>query len=76
LPDSVNSENRCLLLVDSPSPRRIRVTDGDNITEKKGHGPGVAFADYDGDGFTDIYVANDGMQQHLLHITMTALSAK
>ena len=35
------------------------MTDGDNITEKKGHGPGVAFADYDGDGFTDIYVAND-----------------
>ena len=52
------------------------MTDGDNITEKKGHGPGVAFADYDGDGFTDIYVANDGMQQHLLHITMMALSAK
>src|SRR5262249_4553295 len=30
-------------------------------------GLGVAFADYDGDGFTDIYVANDGMQQYLFH---------
>ena len=37
------------------------------IAMKKGHGLGVAFADYDGDGFTDIYVANDGMQQYLFH---------
>src|SRR2546430_4205014 len=28
---------------------------------------GVAFADYDDDGFTDIFVANDGMQQFLFH---------
>jgi hypothetical protein len=37
------------------------------ISAKKGRGLGVAFADYDGDGFTDIYVANDGMQQYLFH---------
>ncbi|MBZ5655064.1 MAG: CRTAC1 family protein [Acidobacteriia bacterium] len=37
------------------------------IAAKKGRGLGVAFADYDGDGFTDIYVSNDGMQQHLWH---------
>jgi enediyne biosynthesis protein E4 len=37
------------------------------IASKKGHGLGVAFADYDGDGFTDIFVANDGMQQYLWH---------
>ncbi len=37
------------------------------IAEKKGRALGVAFADYDGDGFTDIYVANDGMQQYLFH---------
>ena len=37
------------------------------IAAKKGRGLGVAFADYDGDGFTDIYVANDGMQQYLFH---------
>jgi hypothetical protein len=37
------------------------------IAAKKGHGLGVAFADYDGDGFTDIFVANDGMQQYLFH---------
>lgn len=37
------------------------------LSVKKGHGLGVAFADYDGDGFTDIFVANDGMQQYLFH---------
>ncbi len=37
------------------------------ITLKKGRALGVAFADYDGDGFTDIFVANDGMQQYLFH---------
>src|SRR6266567_3584120 len=37
------------------------------IAGKKGRALGVAFADYDGDGFTDIYVANDGMQQYLFH---------
>ncbi len=37
------------------------------ITAKKGRALGVAFADYDGDGFTDIFVANDGMQQYLYH---------
>ena len=27
----------------------------------------MAFADYDDDGFTDVFVANDGMQQFLFH---------
>ncbi len=43
------------------------VSEHSGIAAKKGHGLGVAFADYDGDGFTDIYVANDGMQQYLFH---------
>ena len=37
------------------------------IAAKKGRALGVGFADYDGDGFTDIFVANDGMQQYLYH---------
>jgi hypothetical protein len=32
-----------------------------------GKGLGVAFADYDGDGFTDVYVANDSVQSFLFH---------
>lgn len=43
------------------------VSQRSGVAAKKGHGLGVAFADYDGDGFTDIYVANDGMQQYLFH---------
>ena len=37
------------------------------IAAKKGHGLGVAFADYDDDGFTDIFVANDVTEQFLFH---------
>jgi len=37
------------------------------IAAKKGRGLGVAFADYDGDGFTDIFVANDAIAQFLFH---------
>jgi hypothetical protein len=43
------------------------VSQNSGIAAKKGRGLGVAFADYDGDGFTDIFVANDGMQQFLFH---------
>jgi len=43
------------------------VSERSGIAAKKGRGLGVAFADYDGDGFTDIFVANDGMQQFLFH---------
>jgi len=37
------------------------------VDKLKGKGLGVAFADYDNDGWTDIYVANDSMQCYLLH---------
>jgi hypothetical protein len=37
------------------------------IAAKKGHGLGVAFADYDGDGYADIFVANDVTNQFLFH---------
>lgn len=43
------------------------VSQRSGIAAKKGRGLGVAFADYDGDGLTDIFVANDGMQQFLFH---------
>ncbi|HVW85802.1 MAG TPA: CRTAC1 family protein [Bryobacteraceae bacterium] len=37
------------------------------IDAKKGKALGVAFADYDDDGFSDVFVANDGMEQFLFH---------
>ena len=43
------------------------VSQRSGIVAKKGRALGVAFADYDDDGFTDIFVANDGMQQYLFH---------
>ena len=43
------------------------VSAGSGIGRVKGRSLGVAFNDYDGDGYTDIFVANDGMQQFLFH---------
>jgi len=37
------------------------------VAEPKGKGLGVAFADYDRDGFVDVYVANDSVQSFLYH---------
>jgi hypothetical protein len=43
------------------------VSQRSGIAAKKGRALGLGFADYDGDGFTDIFVSNDGMQQYLYH---------
>ncbi|MGI8992640.1 MAG: CRTAC1 family protein, partial [Bryobacteraceae bacterium] len=43
--------------------RDVSVASG--IASIKGKSLGVAFNDYDGDGFADIFVANDGMEQFL-----------
>ena len=45
--------------------RDVSVESG--IAAVKGKSLGVAFNDYDGDGFADIFVANDGMEQFLFH---------
>ncbi len=37
------------------------------IASKKGRSLGVAFNDYDADGYPDILVANDGMEEFLFH---------
>lgn len=37
------------------------------IAGSPGKGLGLAFADFDGDGFTDIFVANDAVRQTLFH---------
>ena len=37
------------------------------IAAVPGKGLGVSFADYDADGFTDVYVANDSVQSFLFH---------
>jgi hypothetical protein len=43
------------------------VSQRSHISKYAGKGMGVAFADYDGDGFTDIFVSNDTFPNFLLH---------
>ncbi len=38
-----------------------------HIAQFVGKGMGTSFADYDGDGYTDIFVSNDTFQNYLLH---------
>jgi hypothetical protein len=43
------------------------VSERSRLASKKGRSLGVAFADYDDDGYPDFFVANDGMEQFLFH---------
>src|SRR5579863_2354754 len=43
------------------------VSQQSHISQYVGKGMGVAFADYDNDGFTDIFVSNDTFPNFLLH---------
>jgi enediyne biosynthesis protein E4 len=43
------------------------VSDQSRIAKYVGKGMGVAFADYDSDGYTDIFVSNDTFENYLLH---------
>ncbi len=43
------------------------VSAASHVGQYVGKGMGVAFADYDNDGFTDVYVSNDTFENYLLH---------
>jgi hypothetical protein len=43
------------------------VTESSHLSQYVGKGMGVAFADYDCDGFMDVFVSNDTFQNYLLH---------
>ena len=43
------------------------VSEKSHISQYVGKGMGLAFADYDDDGFTDIFVSNDTFENYLLH---------
>src|SRR6266404_6009704 len=66
-PPSAFPATTCLLYRNRGDGTFEDVSERSGITAKKGRALGVAFADYDGDGFTDIFVSNDGMQQYLFH---------
>jgi hypothetical protein len=66
-PPNAFPATNCLLYHNRGDGTFEDVTERSGLAAKKGRALGVAFADYDGDGFTDIFVANDGMQQYLFH---------
>jgi hypothetical protein len=43
------------------------VSESSGILKHIGKGMGVAFADYDGDGFMDVFVSNDTLRNYLFH---------
>jgi enediyne biosynthesis protein E4 len=43
------------------------VSEPSGISKYVGKGMGLAFADYDNDGFTDIFISNDTFENYLLH---------
>jgi hypothetical protein len=43
------------------------VSEQSGVSKYVGKGMGLAFADYDNDGFTDIFVSNDTFENYLLH---------
>src|ERR1700704_1170322 len=66
-PPNVFPATTCLLYRNRGDGTFEDVSQRSGLTAKKGRALGVAFADYNGDGFTDIFVSNDGMQQYLFH---------
>ena len=43
------------------------VSEASHIAQYVGKGMGLSFADYDNDGFTDVFISNDTFQNYLLH---------
>lgn len=75
--DEINGRHYCHPLVYQGTSSVLLHNNGDGtftdvsarsgIAKHIGRGLGVAFADYDDDGWMDIYVANDSMQSFLYH---------
>ena len=79
-PDNFKSVSN-VLLHQKPDGTFEDASEKSKIASSKGKGLGVAFADFDGDGWTDVFVANDNSDQLLFRnlkngtFEETALSA-
>jgi hypothetical protein len=47
--------------------RFAEISDAAGLTRRLGRGMSVVFADYDGDGFEDVFVTNDKLENSLFH---------
>jgi len=54
-----------LLFRQKPDGTFENVSEKSGITQRKGKSLGVAFADFDDDGWTDVFIANDNSEQQL-----------
>lgn len=63
-PDNFKSTTS-VLLHQKPDGTFEDASEKARITQAKGKALGVAFADFDDDGWTDVFVANDNSEQHL-----------
>ncbi len=66
-PKNYAAPARDVLLHNLGNGRFEDVTTKAGIDAKMGNGLGIACADFDDDGWTDIFIANDGMQDMLWH---------
>jgi len=63
-----NYDGMTSLLYRNTGDGRFEDVSGESgIAAAAGKGLGLAFADYDADGFVDVYVANDSVQSQLFH---------
>ena len=64
-PKNYRSPARSVLLVNRGAGRFTDASESSGIAGRRGNGLGVAVGDVDGDGWLDVFVANDGTANHL-----------
>ncbi len=66
-PASYNAPARDALLLNDGEGQFLDASEESGVAAERGTGLGVSAADFDSDGHLDVFVANDGMPDHLWH---------